>query len=762
MFEELYNTESGKYEYINYRAQDFFLNDNSEYINFKDKAGTLNIIKSKVNTLNCVSGGHHFVKKIIGIRRSRNKNLNGLCYEIENNYLYNFNRLLIEELLDRRVNCLELPVDYKRYVNPLEAEYSGDYAKIFANKDKEEIKNRNKKLNAGKLQKIDISSSFSDLMDSFEIVTDYLSREYKNLPEFRHPYSILYILQLISRKNKDYLTRPDLTEIKQTGIITVNEIWNKYKIPEQYSYKEFLYLINKIKKFNDEEFRKTGLNFFTDQIAWNYVKRLCFDKSDSLFMQKIQKFNEIRNSSWATLDRMTSIKTNIVILSTKKTEEYLRLKSLLNLVDQKEILYDTIKKEFIIPIKFKEKTFGNTLEYLNNVILKYNLEINCSNLYFDTTVANINNKTVKVISSDDFTASETPKKEVISKEYSNYILDHLANPFKFKKPEIFENISFPLHISMEVKENPYHLGYTKYKLDLRQDLEISAIESSGEISNELYGIDFIDYQDNKYLGKAISKEYDLINKINNRLIKTGKSKLQKTIPYDLLHEVIGNFIKASLDISIYKYNNIEKDRYDKRDRQTYYIASNVRSKIIQESINRYIANSEISKFKSKENFLAAIKSLTKYDTALAIYKTISEDIFKLNKTDFDGSYSRADICLSYDLDLNKITKVLSKFVQVKKFFGRLKKEKDLVKEEIRGISLKELKNLVRTVNQSSYINGDPNLQIKVLAIRHFFSIFVGLIFEVKKKTISWVEVAEEILNEQKELKSFLLKIPLKT
>ena len=764
MFEELYNTESGKYEYVNYRSQDFFLNDNSDYINFKDKAGSLNIFESKSNVLECNSNNkYHFRKKIIGIRRSKNKKLNGLCYKISDNYLYNFNRVMIEYLLNKRVNDFELPDNYKEYTDPLEQQYSGEYKQLFKNKDIEEVKNRNQKLNNGKLQKIKISSDlYSDLENNFDNVCDYLSRKYKKLPNLIDSFATLYILQLINKEcEKDYSKRSDLTKIEQKDFIKVNDIWNKYQIPENYSFSEFVKLIQKIKEFNNTIIQKTGLNLFVDQVAWNYIEHLYFDCSDELLMKKLEKFNELKNSTWASLDKLAAVRTNTIILTTKAKEEYLKLKKLLDLNEQKEILYDTIKKEYIIPIKFKEPIFGNTIEYLNNLINKFKLEVNCADLYRNTTVANINNKTVKVISTDTFIAKKTPKKKVISKQYSNYILDHLANPFKFEKPQICSNIILPFYVPMEIKENPFHLGYTKFKLDLREDLEISAIEKEDVAPSDLCGIDFINFQNNKYLGKIITKQYNLINKINQRLQKNGKSKLQKSIPNALIYDIIGNFIKASLDISVYKYNNIESDRYEKRSKQTYYIASTVRAKIIQESIKRFVTAFDVSKFGSKENFLNKIKALTRYDTALAIYKSISEDIFKLNKTEFDGSYSRADICLSYDLDLNKITNILSNFINVKKFFIK-KTKKDSATEEIKGISLREIKSLVRNASQISYTNGDPSTQVKTLAIRHFFAIYISLIFKIKKEIETWIETTKNLIQKQFDLKDSLLKIPLQT
>ena len=192
-------------------------------------------------------------------------------------------------------------------------------------------------------------------------------------------------------------------------------------------------------------------------------------------------------------------------------------------------------------------------------------------------------------------------------------------------------------------------------------------------------------------------------------------------------------MKAGIDLVTYNRNTISTDSKISRRNQTYYMSADVRAGLIKESIIQFASNSDLSSYKTQEEFEQAIKILTRYETALAIYKTINEDFFNLNKVKVkNDSYSAADISLSYEPDLDKMIKKISNISGIDIQPVILKKEdNDWAKDQIKNINKKELKELKINAGVDLYKNCfDVKKQKVILAIRCLFSLHFDFIIKL--------------------------------
>ena len=732
MIYKLYDIKEGKFEYMSYRSQDFFFNSENKVKTYKDSAGSLKIVECKENTQNCkTSTGISFIKKIISEKEPDETRINGLLTQNAKSWLFNINRNLIEDFLTRTVDKLALPENYLEYTDPFrnfdfKDNDLGQFQRIEAS---EETWNRNFLLQREKIEKV--SRNLKTLKEDLEnnIITlemEVLSYNLKNLmPEAEEPYAILYILQLHQKNkgNKFYEERPGLKNIKIDKYIKINDIWNNYKISDGFTYSDFKEVLKKILKNNRKFLIENNFpeEYQLDYALWNFAKSLKYNKKDKIFLEYLKRFNNKKNSVWSTLDKTYAIQNNIIILETRKLKEYKKLKEILGLSTSKKIFYDTIKKIFIIPIHFSKDLYEYSIEYLQNVIDAWNLDILCSDLYKDIAVANLTNKSVIVLNSDFKVDPEANKEEVLLSEESSQTLNCIANPFNTSRSEYLIGVEIPNHIRMEIKRNPYMLGYKKAKVSTNKHGEIVYQENTKV--NELIGIRELPYIETNYIGKRIAKQYNLLKEINKRLKKNNK-KLIKNIPNNLLNLIFANFALAAADLTLYNTNVISKDFNTKRDFQSYYMASEVRSLIIKRSISQFLKNSEISQFKDQEEFVKSINILRKYETALAIYKAINECFLNLEKLKItDDRVSAADISLSYELNYQKVKLAFSKLkgINTESYISK-NESSEWAKDLIDSLDKQKLKELKTSVNTLSY----RKIGKIALAIRSCFQLQLGI------------------------------------
>lgn len=738
---DLYNINSNKFEYVSYRSQDIFFNEEDKCQLFKDSAGRLKINETKSNKLRChTNTGISFDKEVISDKISKENRINGFCSQVQKSYLYNYNRVMTESILKLGGKKLSLVNGYQDYINPfyykekeLKKEW-GDYWKIKKDELSIAIDNRNLCLDSGKVIKVQLSLKHlkKDLDENLIGIYDVLSNSDKRIyqiPEITEDYSILYTLCLLQKLTEaDYNNRKELT--KAESYIPLNSVWTTYKLPENCQLNDFIKIIEKVKNNNNQILiqEKYPEERFVDVIAWNFIKKLNYNKKDEVFLTYLKNFNNLKNNTWAVLDKNYALKNNIVFimaLDKESCQEVINLFQLPNLA-----LYDSIKKQFLIPIRFSEKVYDNVIEYIQNIITAKEINALCSELYSDTTVANFNNSELKLIDTKIW-KKINEKKEIILTTRNNPVINHIANPFKYTKPEVLKGIRLELNIKSQIKINPYKLGWKKSKIITKNNGDV--IYQENDNPKKLVGIEFLSYIENSYIGKKINKFNDIFEKINQRLKKNGKPQISNNVSRNLLHLIFSNFMKAGIDLVTYNRNTISTDSKISRRNQTYYMSADVRAGLIKESIIQFASNSDLSSYKTQEEFEQAIKILTRYETALAIYKTINEDFFNLNKVKVkNDSYSAADISLSYEPDLDKMIKKISNISGIDIQPVILKKEdNDWAKDQIKNINKKELKELKINAGVDLYKNCfDVKKQKVILAIRCLFSLHFDFIIKL--------------------------------